>query len=171
MNPESLISKLPLIKDWIDNKLIEHAKMARPVSTYGFKRLPLFYSANFLANAKVVEVDRVPVPRLSELGLTEFADFERGDYTGITFKDTYFVKVDQIGRESLHFHELVHVIQWAHLGIERFLMAYAGGLAANGYRNSPLEVMAYELQAHFDQNGQPGDVEAVVRNKLNGLYG
>jgi len=52
------------------------------------------------------------------------------------------------------------------LGVESFLLAYAAGLAANGYRNSPLEAMAYELQDYFDRKEQPIDVAAVVRSKL-----
>jgi len=98
--------------------------------------------------------------------LPEFAAFEEGDYAGITFKDTYFMHASQGTDESIHFHELVHVVQWAHLGVERFLLAYAAGLAANGYRNSPLEAMAYDLQDYFDGNRQPCDVAAVIRSKL-----
>ena len=150
--------------------LAAHTANARSVASFGFKRLPSFYSSAFLAKAKVVAVERVPVPPLSAIGLPEFGDFERGDYAGITFKDTYFVQATQLGSESLHFHELVHVVKWAHLGPEKFLLAYAAGLAANGYLDSPLEAMAYKLQAHFEQNGKAGDVESVVKNKLNELY-
>ena len=170
MNVESLQPKLPLIIRWIDGTLAAHVKNARPVASFDFRRLPAFYSTPLLASAKVVAVERVPVPPLSAIGLPEFGEFEQGNYRGITFKDTYFVQATQVGSESLHFHELVHVVQWAHLGVEKFLLAYAAGLAMNGYRNSPLEAMAYNLQDYFDQNGQPADVEAAVRNKLNELY-
>jgi hypothetical protein len=170
MNLESLLPKVPLITGWIDRTLAAHAKEAHSVASFGFKRLPTFYSAECLARAKVVAIERVPVPPLTSIGLPEFGEFERGIYTGITFKDTYFVAATQRGNESLHFHELVHIVQWAHLGVEKFLLAYAAGLASNGYRNSPLEAMAYDLQAYFDQNGRPGDIESAVRNKLNELY-
>jgi hypothetical protein len=155
---------------WIDQTIATHAGNAVAVANFGFDRLPSFYSPDLLARAKVVEVGRVPVPPLSALGLSEFAAFEQGDYAGITFKDTYFVKATEAANESLHFHELVHVVQWAHLGVEKFLLQYAAGLAARGYRNSPLEVMAYDLQNYFDGNGQPADMEAVIRNKLNEFY-
>jgi hypothetical protein len=170
MEIEHLKSYLPQLNCWIDATLSAHAAAARPVQSFGFKRLPGFYTAQFLASAKVVIVEHVPTPPLTAVGLPEFADFEQGDYSGITYRDTYFVKASEASRESLHFHELVHVVQWAHLGVEKFLLAYATGLAANGYRNSPLEVMAYDLQAYFDQNGQPGDVVAPIRNKLDELY-
>ena len=67
------------------------------------------------------------MPPLSALGITGFGEFETGNYAGITFLDTYFVQSGEVLRESLHFHELVHVVQWQHLGAERFVMAYALG--------------------------------------------
>lgn len=70
--------------------------------------------------------------------------------------------------ESLHFHELVHVVQWQHLGPERFIMAYAlGHLLSGGYRTNPLEEMAYGLQARFDANTPAFDVAAIVRPELD----
>jgi hypothetical protein len=170
MNLEKLSSKLPLITGWIDQTLAEHAALAQTVADFDFVRLPHFFSANLLARTKVVAVARVPVPPLTAMGLPEFSAFEKGDYAGIAFKDTYFLQIAQATNESTHFHELVHVLQWADLGVERFLLAYAAGLEANGYRNSPLEAMAWELQDYFDRSGQPGDVEGLVRNKLNELY-
>lgn len=166
MDIQALLSKLPLVEGWIDKALADHAAQAKSVATLGFSRLPQFYSANLLARAKVVPVAKVPVPPLSQLGLQEFAAFESGTYQGITFKDTYFVQDSQLRNESLHFHELVHIVQWAHLGVERFLLAYAAGLAAHGYKDSPLEAMAYGFQDYFDRNGKPGDVETAVRSKL-----
>lgn len=40
-------------------------------------------------------------------------------------------------------------MQWERLGPERFLLAYAVGLANHGDRESPLETMAYSLQREF----------------------
>ena len=48
--------------------------------------------------------------------------------------------------EATHFHELCHVVQWKALGVRDFLMTYALGLLAHGYRESPLEAIAYRLQ-------------------------
>jgi hypothetical protein len=42
------------------------------------------------------------------MGLSRFAEFERGDYDGITYLDTFFVKRRSAGAERLHFHELIH---------------------------------------------------------------
>jgi len=167
---QKFLSKLPEINGWIDATLAAHADQSRPVTSFGFKRLPEYYSPQFLAQAQVIVVENLPIPPLVALGLPELAAFEQGDYAGVTFKNTYFVKAAEADRESLHFHELVHVVQWAHLGVEQFLATYAAGLAMQGYRDSPLEVMAYDLQADFERKGQPHDVVAAVRNKLDELY-
>ena len=170
MNPQALLEKLPLVQDWIGRTLAEHSKQARPVAAYHFQRLGSFYSNELLTRAKVVEIECVPMPPLSSFGLTGFGEFENGNYAGITFLDTYFVQSGEVSKESLHFHELVHIVQWQHLGADRFLMAYAlGYFQGGGYRANPLEVMAYNLQEYFEKGGQPINVEATVRQQLDGL--
>jgi hypothetical protein len=130
------------------------------VASLGFNRLPHYHDEKTLASAKVVVVPKVPVPPLSAMGLDRFNVFEQMDAAGITYLDTYFVRANQLRDESLHFHELVHIIQWRTLGPEKFLAAYADGLERFGYRGGPLEVMAYDLQARFDANEKPFDVAA-----------
>jgi hypothetical protein len=117
----------------------------------------------------VVFVPRVPVPPLSAMGLDRFSDFEQMDAGGITYLNTYFVRADQSHSESLHFHELVHVIQWRLLGPEKFLAFYADGLERFGYRNSPLEVMAYNLQDRFEREAQPFSVEAACQSSIRDM--
>ena len=167
MNVEALLPMLPLIGGWIDETLRAHASQSRPVTDFGFTRLRDFYSDDLLARTKVVIVPKVPTPPLSALGLHQFGAFENGNYAGITFKDTYFVQISQARVESLHFHELVHIVQWAHLGAEHFLLAYAAGLMEKGYRDSPLEAMAYELQGSFERGDLRGNVEIVIRDRLD----
>src|SRR5260221_4496370 len=75
--------------------LAAHAGTARPVASCGFPRLPLYFTAETLASAKVVITDRLPVPALSSWGLTQFASFERRDPDGITYLDTCFLKPHQ----------------------------------------------------------------------------
>jgi hypothetical protein len=170
MNPKELLEKLPLVAGWIDRALAEHGPRARSVASYRFPRLGGFYSEQLLSAARVVAVDQVPAPPLSSFGLVGFEEFENGNYAGITFGDTYFARSDQALSESLHFHELVHVVQWRHLGPERFLVAYATGfLQGGGYRGNPLERMAYSLQEHFEKGRPPMDVESAVRRQLDAV--
>jgi hypothetical protein len=161
----------PLIAGWIQKTLAEHASAARPVASLGFSRLPHYYDEKTLASAKFVVVPKVPVPPLSAMGMARFADFERMDASGITYLDTYFVHATQARDESLHFHELVHVIQWRLLGLETFLAMYADGLERFGYRNSPLEVMAYHFQDRFDREAQPFNIEAACQSLIRDMTG
>lgn len=168
MDMRQLLTKLPQVREWIGQTLAHHQSQARPVSSYGFTRLPQFYSADTLASTFVVEVPQLPVPPLAELGLPGFDEFENGNYAAITYLNTYFVCSSQARDESLHFHELVHVIQWQHLGAGAFLAAYAAGyLVAGNYRDNPLEVMAYGLQRYFDEGQPPANVEPLIRRQLD----
>jgi hypothetical protein len=122
-----------------------------------------------LNTASVVATGRPPVPPLSALGLLEFADFESQPARGITYRDTYFLWRADATDESLHFHELVHVVQWQVLGPKDFLLLYAAGLAESGYHDCALEAMAYEHQRRFDAGDPPYSVEAEVREQTLAL--
>jgi hypothetical protein len=73
--------------------------------------------------------------------------------------------------ELLDFYELIHVIQWRLLGPEAFLATYAAGLETFGYRNSPLERMAYDAEASFCQSDQPFDAANLVAEQLGRMQG
>jgi hypothetical protein len=85
---------------------------------------------------------------------------------GVTYLNTYFVRRDHANLERLHFHELVHVVQWLRLGPEMFLKIYAKGLEEVGYRNSFLEKMAYDLEAKFLASPQPFSAEQSIDEML-----
>jgi len=169
MISEDLQAAFPLIIGWIRRTLVAHDSYARPVAELGFRRLPRYFSRELLQSAKVVIVDRAPMPPLSAFGLQRFAEFERTDPEGITYLDTFFVKHRAANDEGLYFHELIHVVQWRILGVDRFLAAYASGLETCGYRNSPLEKMAYAAQAAFCNSQDPFDAEAVVAQQLRAM--
>jgi hypothetical protein len=166
MTPEQFQRVFPFVREWIARTLAASAAQAKPIASLNLPRLPSYYSNDLLARAKAVFVDKCPTPPLSALGLNRFAEFENMNASGITYLDTYYVLWHEAKRESLHFHELVHVVQWQVLGPERFLALYADGLERYGYRNSPLEVMAYDHEARFKSNGEPYAVEAAVRQQL-----
>ena len=166
MTPEEFQSLYPQVIGWIRHTLASHAKNAKPVASAGFLRLPRYFNQELLTSTKYVAVGRAPTPPLSALGLKRFAAFEQGNYDGITYLDTIFLRKDRIADEELYFHELIHVVQWRLLGAERFLAAYADGLEKFGYRNSPLEAMAYNAQAAFTQSAQTFDAEKLVADKL-----
>jgi hypothetical protein len=163
MTEQEFQTVYPLVAGWIQKTLAEHARAAKPVASLGFNRLSQYYDQQTLISAKVVFVPKVPMPPLSAMGLSRFGSFEQMDAAGITYLDTYFVRADYASIESVHFHELVHVIQWRLLGPERFLAYYADGLERFGYRDSPLEAMAYTFQDKFEREAQPFSVEAACQ--------
>jgi len=105
------------------------------------------------------------MPPLSAMGLVRFADFERGHFDGITYIDTIFLKPIQANNENMYFHELVHVIQWRLLGPDRFLFSYTNGLECFGYRQSPLEAMAYDAERVFASSAAVFNAEKMVAEK------
>lgn len=162
LTAEEFRAKYPLLLAWIQQTLAAHAALAEPVANRNFPRLPQYFSRGLLASAKVVAIDRLPVPPLSRLGLTQFADWESAEYGGITYLDTFFVTPGERANESLYFHELVHVVQWSLLGPERFIATYAAGLEQFDYRDSPLEAMAYGLEERFKASPDAFDAEKAV---------
>jgi hypothetical protein len=52
------------------------------------------------------------------------------------------------------------------LGPDRFLLSYANGLECFGYRQSPLEAMAYDAETTFANSTAVFNVETMVAEKL-----
>jgi len=164
--PQEFQEFYPFLAEWLQETLAKYSPSAQTIASRGFPRLPNYFAPITLETSKVVLVDQLPLPPLSSWGLTRFADFERGDFSGITFLDTFFVKKDQSRNEALHFHELIHIVQWRILGPERFLYLYADGLDRFGYRNNPLEVMAYGAEAQFVNSTTKFAAEELVAQGL-----
>jgi hypothetical protein len=162
---QRLHAAVPRLRQWIDDLLGHHADQARTVQSLGFEKLALCFPNELLERTKVVEVDPLPFPPVDRFGLPEFASMQEAPRDGITFKDTFFVQQGE-SSEILHFHELVHVVQWARLGVDNFLLAYCFGLKQFEYnqfeyKRSPLEQMAYTLQSSFES----GDLsQHIVRD-------
>lgn len=120
-------------------------------------------------------VDKIENPgfydELSERGIDIPLDFSRMD--GITFVDTISVSrrnMRELDLTRLLFHESVHVAQYDHLGMERFISQYVHGWANNGfnYFAIPLEMQAYELERRFAW-GEIFSVEDVVAERFDQL--
>jgi hypothetical protein len=155
--------KLPLVEEWIDKYLEAHAVQAIPVIELGFSRIPDYFSRERLKTSKAVNVDRVQVPPLRKMGIPYFNDFEEAQFRGITYKDTFFVGREAHNCEATHFHEIVHIIQWDELKPRIFLKVYAVGLLTQGYKDCPLERMAYQFQSAFERSIAIHDLERKIR--------
>lgn len=125
-----------------------------------------FYPKSFLRNSRFVVVDRIPKPEFPELRKEGLGDFIDMDVDGITYKNTYYVVPKVEGNLQLHFHELVHVAQWGHLGAKGFISRYIQEIQNFGYYKSPLEEMAYELDKHYAAGGAKFDVPRFVEREI-----
>ncbi|GAA6167997.1 hypothetical protein NBRC116591_18080 [Sessilibacter corallicola] len=136
------------------------------------KRVHQFYDEEFLASAFFVETTTIPKPTFI-INIPGAEEYLAMDVRGVTYKNTYFVHPDI--PLSTHVHELVHVAQWKLLGAETFISEYIRGVQTYGYRDSPLEDIAFTVQQDFeDENAstnKPYDVVErvnlfLLKNKL-----
>lgn len=163
---------LPTIRQWIDDLLNSYISQSIAVSDLAFPTLPQIFPLDLLQNARVVMMNgKIPYPPLSNIGFpSNISELENMAFDGVTYKNTYFLN-KAYKQESLHFHELIHIIQWDTLGVDNFLRAYGIGLLQFRYRRSPLEEMAYSLQMNFD-NGSLQKTETVdlVKKQTQALW-
>jgi hypothetical protein len=151
----------PAVEAWISELHASNAAQSIAASATGFTRLGQYFPVSILEQARAVTVDLMPFPPVGALGLPEFQALAAMPMAGITFGHMYFLHREDT-REAIHFHELVHVVQWATLGVAAFLPTYAVGIAQRGYEASPFELAAFDLQARFEHgDALPGIVEFI----------
>jgi len=157
------------IKKWIEQTLIEYATEMQPVAAAKFERLKGYYPVDVLERVNRVIVDRCPVPPLAVSGIAQLADIESWDLKGIPWKNTIFIRRDLADWDAVHFHEMLHIIQWECLGTKGYLTAWAIGTITRGYRDNPLEEMAFRHQVRFETETTPYDVVAEVQAETAAL--
>jgi len=138
-------------------------------------RFSPYFGAALLDRVCIQLVPAIPNPpfyaQLAASGQPIPLDFSQ--MAGITFIDTILVaqsKVTPAAWEPLLFHECAHVVQYALLGLDRFVDQYVTGWAMNGrrYERIPLEAEAYQLQAAFTTKPDTAfSVEAAVKWRLS----
>ena len=161
---------IPQVRQWIEDYKLAHERQSVAVSSLRFKRIPECFSDDLLVRARVAAVPRVPFPPLDQFDLPEFAPMQQASFAGITFGDTFYILEEGSSAESLHFHELVHVVQWGKLGMDDFLLAYGIGLIQYGYERSPLEAMAYRLQAEFERGICPPRLVETIESETTFIW-
>lgn len=152
---------LPRVEHWMDELHRSHVHHSVSASETGFRRLATCFPESLLKSTRSTSIDQIPFPPVSEYGLPEFQAMAEMPMAGITFGDMYFVQQTH-SSEGIHFHELVHVVQWSALGVRSFLLTYAVGIVQYGYKQSPLEAIAYDLQSKFEQQSVLKSVPQVV---------
>jgi hypothetical protein len=154
------------VQRWISQTLAAHKAMMQPVAAARFDRLKAYYPAPVLQRVQRVIVDRCPVPPLAVTGIPQLAEIENWDIKGIPWQNTIFIRRDLADWEGVHFHELLHIVQWNCLGTNRYLTAWAIGTLTRGYRDNPLEEMAFRHQSRFESEEASYDVVREVSAEI-----
>lgn len=170
---------LPRLSDTQIDQLagLMSAYIAEQRTAFGLKALPIpaehipqlqpFFPADVLSAVRVVR-GRAPEPGFYTLvrmmGIRSAPAFS--EMAGITFQDIV-VHVEPLGLQLL-FHELVHAVQYKHLGLDGFAARYVRGFLSGGsYEEIPLEKQAYELEGRFAANPMAAfSVEDDVKQRI-----
>jgi hypothetical protein len=166
MEQENFKRLLSDVKQWIVETLAEHDAQKQPVAAANFVKLERFYPADFLQRIQRVIVDRCPVPPLANTGTPQLSEIENWDLKGIPWENTIFIRRDLANWDAVHFHELLHIVQWQYLGTDRYLTAWAIGTITRGYRDNPLEEIAFRHQLRFEKTETPFDVIREVTAEI-----
>jgi hypothetical protein len=165
---ESQIEKLAA---WVAGYIAEqrttfHMK-AQPIKLEHKRVLQPFFPSDVLDSVRVAR-GRAAEPsfysQLRAMGIRNAPPFS--EMAGITFQDV-IVHVEPLTLPLL-FHELVHAVQYKHLGLQGFADAYVRGFLKGGsYEEIPLEKQAYELEGRFAHDqGATFSVEDEVRDRI-----
>ena len=161
MRATDLLKYAPAYQEWVDNLLAKHEPSAKRVASYRFRRLSPFFSPETIEAAKCVEVDSVPKIPWQEFGLPipKVMDIV---FEGITFRNTCFLTRKEANQESLHVHEMVHVVQWQMLGNDLFPLIYVLDALKGSYQTNILEVIAREVTDFFVKAEEPFNTELII---------
>lgn len=133
------------------------------------RRLAPYFPEAILNTVRVHQRDPLPIPHPPFTSLVRKLGLSYPDLSltaAITFGDLIVTREPM--SISLLFHELVHVVQYRQLGISAFARHYVQGLLTHrAYEKIPLEAHAFHLEARFEFDRQPFNVEAEVTRLLN----
>ncbi|MEQ8820292.1 MAG: hypothetical protein RLY93_08605 [Sumerlaeia bacterium] len=168
--PWALRPLVPIVAGWAARSVAKHKSEARSVASFEFPRLDRYFPQDLLERSYAVITDDLPVlpfPRNTPV-IRRFPD----QFSAITFGETYFIRPHRERDEGLHFHELIHVVQYEIMGLTPFFHAYGVGVMQGGYFGCPLEAMAYQIEGRFSRGGEaPFDAVEAVRVEIEKLYG
>lgn len=155
------------VATYISEQRASFRDKAEPVAPLHQAALRSFFPAKLFDKVRVVRGRADDPPfygQLPSLGITNAPAFSA--MAGITFQDVV-VHIETLTL-SLLFHELVHAVQYSHLGRQGFAERYVRGFLSGGsYEEIPLEKQAYELEGRFARNpAERFSVDEDVRQRL-----
>ena len=166
--PAGLVSQLSsAVEGYIAGSRKKYAANALPMSQAQKIAMERFFSPEILEQTRVLVLDgsRINDPPFyamaKMMGIRNLPSFS--DVAAVTFVDV--VVSHQPFSDSLLFHELVHVVQYAQLGNKEFASHYVRGFLKHGsYDEIPLERNACELEGRFKSKPGAFSVADEVRS-------
>src|SRR5215467_13972626 len=155
LSPAMIGQLVSMVEDYISSSQKKYAPQAVPLTEDQRTAMQPFFPAESLDAVRlcVLRGSRVPNPSMytmaKMMGIRNLPDFS--DMAAITFVDVVVSHEDF--SNDLLFHELVHVVQYAQLGVKEFARRYVQGFIDGGsYEEIPLEKNAYALEGRFSAN-------------------
>ncbi|MCG8336979.1 MAG: hypothetical protein MJE63_20935 [Proteobacteria bacterium] len=165
-----LYSFLPLLVSWMNKMLDSHEKSAVPLDDFNYKKIKIVFPSPLRNQTKIIVVsDQIPMPPLEKIGLKELMTLDQKNAIGITYKNRMFL-LEESCNEINCFHEMIHVVQWQRLGVEKFLLAYGLHLALHGYQGNPFERTAYDFQHRLESNALPMNFLETVKTQADSAW-
>lgn len=161
-----MISQLTnMVEEYITSSRKKYTLQAVPLTGAQRTAMQPFFSDAVLESARLcvlrgARVSNPPMYSMAKMiGIRNLPDF--ADMAAITFVDV--IVSHQEFTDALLFHELVHVVQYAQMGIKEFAARFVNGFIQGGsYEEIPLEKNASLLESRFSQK-QSFSVEDEVR--------
>jgi hypothetical protein len=165
--PTSLVSQLAgAVEGYIVASRKKYAENAVPLTPAQKRAMQPFFSREILKQVRVAvlngsRVEDPPFYAMAKMmGVRNRLSFS--DVAAVTFVDV--VVSHEPFSDTLLFHELVHVVQYAQMESKDFSLRYVEGFLKSGsYDGIPLEKNAYELEERFSCKGPSFSVADEVR--------
>jgi hypothetical protein len=161
---------------WISQQRTVFRPMGHPLSDDALARFSNFFDRDLLKNVRLVTVPAIDNPPFLEqlrpaLTLASVPVLDFSSMAAITFVDTILLveSAARGHRDSLVFHELIHVVQYDILGLDKFVELFITGWVNQGFNYAaiPLEMDAYELQYKYESAPELGfDVQDELSQRL-----
>jgi hypothetical protein len=166
--PPAMISQLAnMVEDYVTSSRKKYAPQATPLTDPQRSAMQPFFSSAVLDSARlcVLHGTRVSNPSMypmaKMMGIRNLPNF--ADMAAITFVDV--IVSHQEFTDALLVHELVHVVQYAQMGLREFATRFINGFIQGGtYEQVPLEMYSRMLEGRFGPgSANPFSVEDEVR--------
>lgn len=158
----------PAVHAYIRHQRNRLKPYARPLQCEEKTALRMYFPANVLDRTAVVIADPLPIPDPPLALIARRMGFQYprpSTVEAITFDNVITCRT--LLNPPVLFHELVHTVQYQHLGLQGFARRYTQGFLETGdYYRIPLERCAFHLQLRYETEPEPFDAETEILRDL-----